>query len=410
MIKGPLTGIRVIDFGSAHAGNYGAKHLGDLGAELLKIESPGQGDIVRHLAPMAGDPKYLMGCYVTAMCRNTKSVCLDMYTDSGKEAFYDLVKVSDIVYDNYRAGVMKRVGADWDTIRKINPRIISCSVVGYGSAGPYADRGAVDDIAEGLSGMSSLCGEKGGGIPARSPVAIADISAGMFSTIGIITALYEREHTGKGRRVEVNLLDTCMSLMDTHYAGMDASGNVPGPQGSVHPMTPMLGAFKAKDGWMIVGPAWPRIFRVIHREEVIDDPRFQTPTGRYENRGALEELLTEGLEQENVETWKALFEAEDILAGPLNTMDWALRDPQVIYNKTAITLEHPKYGKIQNMACPIKIEGAIEGEYTPPPLLGEHTEEVLKGILGYSDDKIKKMSEEAEKHSAELRAHVRRLV
>jgi Predicted acyl-CoA transferases/carnitine dehydratase len=275
MIKGPLTGVRVLDLTVAHAGPFGTKLLGDLGAEILKIEPPNYGEMVRHLGPFAGDPDIGMGAYMVAMGRNKKSVTLDLYTKSGREAFHDLVKVSDVICDNQRPDGMKRIGADYDTVRKINPRIISCSIFGYGTSGPYLGRPSYDDIAEGISGMTSLCGEKDGR-PIRSPVAIADISSGIFSVVGIITALYEREHTGKGRRVEVNLLDSCMSLMDTHYAIYYLTGKVPGPQGSKHPTTPMLGAFKTKDGYMMLGPSWPRICRAINLEELIDDPKFNT--------------------------------------------------------------------------------------------------------------------------------------
>lgn len=409
MVKGPLTGVRMLDLTVAHAGPFGSKLLGDLGADVLKIESPKYGEPGRHIGPFAGDPELGMGSYAIAMGRNKKSVALDLYTKSGKEAFHDLVKVSDVVYDNQRPDAMKRIGADYDTVRKINPKIISCSILGYGSSGPYLGRPSYDDIAEGISGMSSLCGEKGGK-PIRPPIAIADISAGILSVAGIISVLYEREHTGRGRRVEVNLLDVCMSLMDTHYAIYYLTGKVPGPQGSKHPTTPMLGAFKTKDGYIMLGPSWPRICRVIGREDLIDDPRFNTPAKRYENKKDLESLIEEGLMQETTETWLALFEAEDIAGGPLNTMDKALADPQIVHNKTVLTLEHPIYGKIQNIDCPVKIPGAIEGEYTPPPLIGEYTERVLNEILGYSEDKIRKLNAEAERHSAELKSHVQRAI
>jgi Predicted acyl-CoA transferases/carnitine dehydratase len=408
-IKGPLTGARILSFGSVHAGNYCAKILGDLGAEVLKIEAPGRGDMIRDLGPFASDPELGVGSYVVAMCRNMKSVALDLYTESGRQAFHDLVKASDVVFDNYRAGVMERVDADYDALRKINPRIISCSICGYGSSGPYSHRPSYDDLAEGLSGMSSLCGERTGGRPIRSPVAIADISAAMQAAIGIISALYQREHTGKGTRIAVNLLDVCMSIMDTHYATYYLTGKVPGPQGSKHPTTPLLGAFKCKDGYMVLGPSWPRICRVINREDLIDDPRFNSPAKRFENKEALEDALEQELEKYDREAILALFEVEDMAGGPLNNMEQALADPQVIHNRATITLEHPTYGKIQNIDNAIKVQG-IEGTPTPPPLVGEHTEEVLKSILNYSDEQIRKLTEEAEKHSKELiELHARRL-
>ncbi len=406
-IKGPLSGVRVVDLGIAHAGNFGGRILGDLGAEMIKVEPPKYGDVVRSAGPFLGDPADGMGSYIIALCRNRKSVALDLHTESGREAFQDLVKVSDVVYDNQRVGATDRMGADWETVRKINPRIISCSITGYGTSGPYAGRPSYDDIAQGMSGLTSLIGEPGGS-PMRSPVAIADIASGMFAVMGIVTALYEREHTGKGRRIEINLLDACMSLMSTHFANYFITEKVPGSQGSKHPSYPLLGAFQTKDGYITLGPCWPRICRTIDQEWMIDDPKFNTPGKRYDNKEELEGLIEKATQKETMETWQTLAEVDDLPIGPINTLDKVLADPQVVHNKAAITMKHPKYGEILNIDCPIKIQDAVEGEHTAPPMIGEHTEEVLREILGYSEEKIKKLLEEAEKHSKELEAHVRR--
>ncbi len=409
MVKGPLTGIRVVDLGTAHAGNMGSRILGDLGAEMIKIEPPKYGELVRPTGPFCGPPEYLMGSYVVAFCRNRKSVTLDLYTDPGKEALHDLVKISDIIFDNYRLGVLERISADWETVRKINPRIISCSVTGFGSSGPYAGRVSYNDIAEGLTGIWSLCGEKGGN-PIKPPISSADLSGGIFATIGMLAALHERERTGKGRRVEVNLLDACMNLLTMPYMAYFLSGKVPVPHGRRNPSIAMLGAFKTRNGYITSAPSWPRVCRVINREELIDDPRFNTIAKRFDNREELNSILEEELQKEDSETWQELFQVEDMAVGPINTLDKALEDPQIIHNKSVITLEHPVYGKIRNIDSPIKIIDAIEGEYTPPPMLGEHNEEILKGILGYSDEKIKRINEEADKHAAELESHVRKIL
>ena len=211
-IKGPLTGVRIIDLTQAHAGPYGSQLLGDLGAEVIKIEPPGRGEIVRGISPNLKGESY----YTLALNRNKKSVALDLYTQSGRDTLYDLVKVSDVIFDNFRAGVIERLKADFETVKKINPKIICSSITGYGPDGPYKDKPAVDDVAQGIAGSMSLAGEPGGG-PLRPGIAIADLSGGFFGAMGIVVALYEREKTGKAVKIEVNLVESTMSLMSNHF-------------------------------------------------------------------------------------------------------------------------------------------------------------------------------------------------
>jgi crotonobetainyl-CoA:carnitine CoA-transferase CaiB-like acyl-CoA transferase len=400
-VKGPLTGVRVVDLSQAHAGPFGSQLLGDMGAEVLKIESP-MGELLRFQGIPDG------GYYIKALSRNKKGVVLDMWTKTGKEAFYDLVKVSDVVFDNFRVGAIERLGADYETLKKINPRIISASITGYGASGPYSGFPSYDDIAQALSGMSSLCGEPGGA-PMRSAAAIADISSGVFCTYGIVIALYEREKTGVGRRVEVNLLDSCMALLDNMFQFYFAYGNVPPTQGTKHPLTPLLGYFKCKNGYIGIGPSWPRICRVINKEWMIDDPRFKTQGDRMMHKSDMEKEIEEALLEADVETWIELMRVEDIPVGPVNTLDKVIEDPQVIHNKAVIEMEHPVYGKMRAVDCPIKMPGAISGEYTPPPVLGEHTDEVLKGILGYSDKKIAALKKEQDENAEEMQKHARKM-
>lgn len=406
-IKGPLTGVRILDLTLAHAGPYSAKLLGDLGAEVLKIEPPKYGDFTRNVGPFLGDPNDLISTFILAMLRNRKSVALNLRTESGKQAFYDLVKVSDVVFSQQRAEVGERLGMDYETLSRINPKIIYCLLTGFGSSGPYVNRPSYDDIAQAYSGMSSLCGEKGGE-PIRSAVATADILAGLHCAVGIAACLYKRKNTGKGEKIEVNLLDAALSAMDTQLEVYWLTGKVPEPQGSKSPNIPLLGAFKTKDGYIMIGPSWPRICRAVNQEWMIDDPRFDTPAERYENKEELERLIEEATMKETTETWEAIFEVEDIAFAPINTLDKALSDPQIVHNKAVITLNHPKYGEIKNIDCAIKIPGGLGGDPLPPPMLGEHTGEVLREILSYSDEKIKKLNKEAEEHSRDLESHVRR--
>jgi len=400
-VKGPLTGARILDLSQAHAGPYGSQMLGDMGAEVIKIESP-MGDMLRFPGTPDG------GYYIKALARNKKGIVLDLHTKTGKEAFYDLVKVADVVYDNFRVGAMERLGADYETLKTLNPTIISVSITGYGASGPYSQYPSFDDIAQAMSGMSSLCGEPGGA-PMRSGAAVADVCAGIFSSYGVVLALLQREKTGEGCRVEVNLLDTCMALLDNMFQFYFAYGNVPPAQGTKHPLTPLLGYFKCKDGYIALGPGWPRICRVINREWMMEDPRFATQGDRMTNKKDLEQAIEEGLMEANVEDWLELMRVEDIPAGPVNTLDKVVENPQVIHNKAVVEMEHPAYGKMRAVDCPIKMPGSISGEYTPPPILGEHTDEVLKAILGYSDEKIEALKKEQEENFEEMKKHARKM-
>lgn len=400
-VKGPLSGVRVLDLSQAHAGPYGSQILGDMGAEVIKIETP-MGDILRFPGTPDG------GYYIKALARNKKGIVLDLHTQAGREAFYDLVKVSDVVYDNFRVGALDRLGADYETLKTMNPRIISASITGYGSSGPYAQYPSYDDIAQAMSGMSSLCGEPNGA-PMRSAAAIADVASGIFSSYGVVLALLQREKTGEGSRVEVNLLDTCMALLDNMFQFYFAYGNIPPAQGTKHPLTPLLGYFKCKNGYIALGPAWPRICRVINREELIDDPRFATQGDRMMNKKDLEAEIEKGLMEGDKEDWVELMRVEDIPAGPVNTLDKVVEDPQVIHNKAVIEMEHPQYGKMRAVDCPIKLSGVVKGEYTAPPVLGEHTDEVLKSVLNYSDEKLAALKKEQEENMEEMKKHARKM-
>jgi crotonobetainyl-CoA:carnitine CoA-transferase CaiB-like acyl-CoA transferase len=397
-----LKGVRIVDLSIAIAGPSGSQLLGDLGAEVIKIEPPGAGEIARDLAPKLKGESY----YILAHNRNKKDVALDLYTEAGKEALHDLVKISDVVYDNLRPGTLERLGADFETVRKINPRIISCSLTGYGSSGPYRDYPGFDDMAEGLSGVYSLNGEPGGR-PMRVPVTIADLAGGFFAATGVIAALYDREHTGLGRKVEVNLLDAVMYYLSAHFQFYFTTGEVPRPHGSRHPTTPMAGIFQTRNGYLVLGPSWPRIARVINKEWMIDDPRFSTAEERVKNKKDLEDLIEDGLRQADTEDWLELMHLEDIACAPVYTLDKVVNDPQIVHNKTITTLHHPLCGEIRGIDCPIKIREAKEVEHSPPPTLGQHTDEVLKEILGYSEEKVRRLKEE-EGTAEDIKARTRR--
>ena len=384
-----LSGTRIVDLCHAVAGPSGSQLLGDLGAEVIKIEPPETGDFARGATPRLGSESF----FHLAVNRNKKSVVLDLNTETGKTALHDLVKVSDVVFDNFRPGVLERLHADFETLRSINPGIISCSVTGFGPSGPYRDHPSFDDIAEGLSGVYSLCGEPGGR-PMRVPVHTADLAAGFFAATGIIAALFKRRQWGTGCKIEVNMLDALMYYMSTDFQSYFITGEVPEACGSRHHRAPMVGVFQTRDGYLVLGPSWPQIAMVIGKEWMIDDPRFNTVEKRFENKRELENLIEDGLRQADTEDWLKIMRKEDIAAGPVNTLDQTVKDPQVVHNRTIATMKHPVLGDIRGIECPIKMSGLDECDHLAPPTLGQHTEQVLKELLGYSDERLEALRHE----------------
>ncbi len=404
-MTGPLTGIRVLAMEQVLAGPYGSMILGDLGAEVIKIEPP-TGEFIRVSNPPPthkGESSYFL-----AFNRNKKSVVLDLMTKTGLEAFYDLVKTSDVVWDNNRAGVMERLRADYDKLKNINPKIICCSVTGYGRTGPYANWPSYDVIAQGMAGLLLQTGQPGGP-PIKPAPALADISGALFGVIGVISALWHRERTGEGQRVETNLLDGAMALLSMHYAVYFLSGVVPPPIGAGHLQAMPFGAYKTKDGWITIGAGWPRMARTLGIEWTLDDPRFDTLDNRLKNRGELEAIITEALSKMDSETWVELLHADDIACGPVYNLDQAPQDPQIQHNNMVLTLNHSLGGQIKLVSNPIKMPSINTGEYTAPPTLGQHTHQVLSEILGYSEEKIAKLKAEQDKHFAEMKSHVSKL-
>jgi crotonobetainyl-CoA:carnitine CoA-transferase CaiB-like acyl-CoA transferase len=388
---GILSDVRVVDLSHAVAGPSGSQLLGDLGAEVIKIEPPGSGDFSRGATPRLGSESF----FYLAVNRNKKSVVLDLYSEMGRDAFHNLVRLSDVVFDNFRPGVLERLQADYQTLKDINPRIISCSITGFGPSGPYRAHPAFDDIAMGLSGAYSLCGEPGGR-PMRVPIHVADLAAGFFAVTGAIAALLRRERTGLGCNVAVNMLDAIMYYMASDFQSLFVSGEAPRAYGSRHHRAPMVGVFQTRNGYLVLGPSWPRIAKVIGKDWMTADPRFISVEKRFENKKELEDLIEDSLCQADTEYWLELMRREDVAAGPVNTLDQAVNDQQVVHNQTIVTMKHPDLGEVKGIEFPIKMSGVQSDGHLPPPTLGQHTDEVLEGILGYSKEKIRALRREQE--------------
>lgn len=405
MSKGPLAGIRIIGLDQAMAGGTCTSILGDLGAEVIKVEAPLVGDIMRRTrGPNLGGESF----HYLAFNRSKKSVVLNLITPAGREVLYDLVRISDVVVDNFRPGVMERLGADYQSLKKVNPKIITCSISGYGATGPHKGRPAFDVVALGLSGVLSTTGEVGHP-PMRPSTPLADFAGSMYATVGILAALVRRLQTAEGSTVDVSLLDAAMASLGYLFSYFFLSGVVPKPQGRFHEGLVPYGIFKTKDRYITVGASWPRIARVVGEDWMIDEPRFATAEGRLEHKEEINQTIEKALGKATAESWLELFRVEDIPGDLVKTLDEVVEDPQVVARNMVISLKHPN-GELKMVGNPIKMESIDEEGFQPPPLMGQHTLEVLSSLLGYSEKKVEKVMAEMEAHAEEAKSRVIKLL
>jgi len=401
-MEGPLSGVRVLALENYLAGPVASMTMADLGAEVIKIEPP-QGDLSR----MTFGPNHKgESSHFLSWNRNKKGIVLDLTTVSGKRAFDALVKVSDVVINNFRPGVMARLGADHAALRRLNPRIISVNLTGMGPSGPYRDRPSVESTAAGMSGILSVTGEPGGR-PVRPGPAMSDLANALYAATATVSALYQREKTGAGQNIDVSLLGASVAFMGYHISYYACSGEIPQPLGSGYPFTAPYGAYKTKEGYVVLGPCWPRIAVAIGAEWLIEDPRFATADARLAHRQELDRELEKCLAAATADEWLEVFYQMDIVAGPLNTVDQVVDDPQVNHLNMILSLEHPLGGVVRAAGNPVMMD-SIKGRHSAPPLLGQHTEEVLKGLLSYTDAQLRELSREQETHAKATEAHTRK--
>jgi len=392
-----LSGVRVLDLSHALAGPFGSQILADLGAEVIKIEPPFVGDGTRLLFPRIKDDGY----YFLALNRNKKSITLDLQTPTGRRAFDKLVAVSDVFYTNFRYKTIENRGLTHDDLSKINPAIISAYLTGFGTSGAYRDHKAFDDVGQAMSGIASLTTDASGA-PVRTAVGSADISTAAYAVIAVLAALHKRKETGKGERIEINMLDTCMAFIPQLFQFYFISGQAPRTGGSKHPAIAGFGYFKTKDGYVAIGPGWPRVTRAVGRSELADDPRFIEREDRFINKDILNAEIEGAMTEIDSQTWAEILVTEDIPAGPVLTLDQVENDPQVKHNRMIQKLDDPARGEIKIIDSPIKIPSAAEHPHEVPPPLGKHTAEVLTSLLGYSEEDLKVLEQEAEAHHEEL--------
>ncbi len=390
--KGPLSHLRVLDLTEFLAGPFGTQILGDLGAEIIKIEHF-DGDSSRHVPP-----HYIAGTstYFAAISRNKKSIVVDLKSPDGIAAVKELALKCDILFENRRPGVLARLGLDYDTLRKDNPGLIWCSVSGFGQDGPDRDRAAYDMIVQAMSGVMSLTGEKGGR-PVRAGVPIGDAVAGMYGTIGILAALARRYETGKGEQIDVAMLDVQVAMLTYQAAVYLHSGNVPGTQGREHDSIPTYRCFAAGDGIEIAVTAntdkmLQDMCEALGIPDTLKDPRFADKDARLKNKAALVPLIEAAFLNHKADDLVREFLRRGIPCGPINTIDRALAEPQIQHRGMILELHGEDAAeRARVIGNPIKLRdsGRTENEY--PPRLGEDTRDVLKNILGYDDAKIDRM-------------------
>ncbi|GII95132.1 CaiB/BaiF CoA transferase family protein [Sinosporangium siamense] len=376
-----LSGVRVLDISQVLAGPYAAMLLADLGADVIKIEAPGHGDHSRQMAPRVADN--VSGAYL-AVNRNKRGVSVNLKDERGRELVRRLAENADIVIENFRPGVAARLGIDFETLSVANPRLIHCSISGFGQTGPYSARGGFDLVAQGMTGLMSITGEPDGP-PVKCGVPITDLTAGLFATYGILAALAARERTGVGQQVDASLFEAGLGLEVWESVEYFHTGVTSRPTGSAHRLGAPYQAFRCADGHFTVGADgdrhWPRFCEVIGRPDLPADPRFATNTERLANLAALVAEIEERTVTRKRDDWLALLEAAGIPAGPIHTVPEALEDPHTRARGMVVDIEHATLGPLKALGPAVKLSDTPASVRTAAPDLGQHTDEVF-GELG----------------------------
>ena len=391
-----LSGVRVLDLSRILTGPFCSMILADLGAEVIKVENPEGGDDTRSWGPpfLGGESAYFL-----CVNRNKKSMTLNLTNEKGRQILYKVAEKCDIVVENFSPGVAERIGVDYGAIRKVNPRVIYCSISGFGQDGVYSDHPAYDIVIQGMSGLMSVTGEPDRP-PVRIGVAISDIGAGMYAAMAILSGLILREKTGRGQYIDISLLDSTVSWMTYMAANYFASGEIPKPMGSEHPNIVPYQCFKAGDGkylTLAVGNdrIWIKFCSALARDDLSGNPHYATNPQRVKNRKELIPLLAEVFLKKSRDEWVDILLKQGIPCGPVYTIDEVFADPQILHRKMLLEISHPKAGNIRQIGNPLKFSDVTEESDAPPSLLSQHTAEILRNLVGCSDQTIKQLRKES---------------
>jgi formyl-CoA transferase/CoA:oxalate CoA-transferase len=388
IVEPPLRGIRVLDLTRVLAGPFCSMTLADLGAEIIKVEIPGSGDDTRAYPPfIKGQSSYFL-----SLNRGKESITLNLKTKKAQEAIYRLVEKCDVFLENFRPGITTQLGVDYKTLRKVNPRLIYCSISSFGQTGPYSRWPGYDLIIQGMSGLMSFTGEPDGP-PVRAGMAVADIGAGMYAIIGILSALRVRDKTGMGQYIDISLLDSSVSWLTFAAGSYFATGKSPTRMGSGHPSLVPYQAFEAGDGKSLLIAAandrlWELLCKGMGLDNLKDDQRYADGVKRVENRNILIPFLIEEFKKRPRDVWLEMLKAIGFPCGPVYSIEEVFSDPQVLQREMLVEMEHPEAGIIKQIGPVIKFSETQCVIGIPPPLLGEHTKEILRSIAGYSDRDI----------------------
>lgn len=381
-------GVRVLDLSRMLAGPYGSMLLADMGAEVIKIEEPGGGDPMRTMGPPFlpdGESAYFL-----AVNRNKKSLAVDLTKPAGREVFLDLAAQADVVWENFRPGVMERLGLGYAALSMANPRLVICSISAYGQDGPYRDWPAFDLALQAMGGAMSITGDDASR-PVRMGLPMGDLAGGLFGAFSVAGALLRRARTGQGAHIDLSLLDCQVSLLSYLAQYFWTDGVVPRPMGSAHTSVVPYGAVGTRDGHVVIAVFerfWPGFCRAAGHAEWTADPRFASNADRVANRAALISAIETVFTTRGTDEWLARLQAEGVPAAPIQTVDRVLSDPQVHHRGMVVALEHERLGRIPTLGTPIKVAGAPAFTVTPPPRLGQHTDELLATLLKYPDGRI----------------------
>lgn len=388
----PLQDLVVLDLTRVLAGPYAGMMLADMGADVIKVEARGHGDDSRAFGPYVNGES----CYFMSLNRGKKSITLDLKKPEGKEIIKNLVKKADILLENFRGGTMKKLGLDYDVLKEINPRLIYVATTGFGLTGPYAHDPAYDVIVQGMGGLMSITGQEGGE-PTRVGASVGDITAGLFSVIGLLTALHAREKTGKGQLVDVGMLDCQVAILENAISRYLNADILPQPIGNRHPSITPFESFKSKDGYVIIAVGndnlWAKFCELIGKPEWVEKEEYKSNSSRTANQPALKADLTPIFAEKTTKEWIIELKAIGVPVGPINTVADVIEDPSIQARDMIVTVDHPVAGPIQMPGLPIKLSDTPGEVNIPAPVLGADNDEILSTMLGMSADEIAELKE-----------------